>query len=116
MSRLSKRMTKKPWPASSAQKSSCQAIICVPSPITSSRAGSPGSPNVSYASSRSPTGARASGMAEHPSDGDASEPAEDGLRQRPLPREVLAVGGPGGGLGDAGLLERVVPVHVPVAE
>ena len=40
MSRLSWRITKKPRSASSAQKSSCQATICVPRPMISRIAGS----------------------------------------------------------------------------
>ena len=42
MSRLSKRTTRKPSPASRSQKSSCQAIIWVASPMTSSKGGSAG--------------------------------------------------------------------------
>ena len=42
MSRLSKRTTWKPRPASSRQKSSCQATICVPRPMISSAVGSDG--------------------------------------------------------------------------
>ncbi len=46
-SRLSKRITWKPCSASPSQNSSSQWISCIPSPITSSRAGSAGSPIVS---------------------------------------------------------------------
>src|SRR5688500_18132578 len=47
---------------------------------------------------------------------DAGEPAEDRLREHPLAREVLAIGGAGGVLGHPGLLERAVPVDVPVVD
>src|SRR5699024_6095915 len=52
MSRLSKRITYRFWLARPWQKSSGQAIICAPRPMTSTRGGSFGLPNVSYSSSR----------------------------------------------------------------
>ena len=47
MSRLSKRMTRKPRSASSPQKPSSQASICVARPITSS-SGSPSASPISW--------------------------------------------------------------------
>ena len=64
--------------------------------------------------SMSPMRAVSSGMAGEPSRDDAREPAEDGLRERCLPGQVLAVGRPRGRLGHARRAQRRVPVHVPV--
>ena len=50
MSRLSKRVTKKPRSASCSQNSSCQAIICVPRPMISSSDGLARSPKWSWQS------------------------------------------------------------------
>ena len=55
-------MTWKPRPARSVQKSSCQPSICVPRPMTSSTAGSAGSPKVSKQISISPTRQKLSAM------------------------------------------------------
>jgi hypothetical protein len=46
-SRLSKRMTRKPWLASCVQKLSFHAIICVPSPMINRIGGACASPNSS---------------------------------------------------------------------
>src|SRR3712207_5583601 len=53
-------MTKNPRSASCAQKSACQASICVPRPMTRSMAGSAGAPKVSKHSSTAPTVANCS--------------------------------------------------------
>ncbi len=47
MSRLSKRTTQCPRPASVAQNSSSQAIICAARPMISSSGDAPGSPKLS---------------------------------------------------------------------
>src|SRR5829696_6259874 len=118
-SRLSKRITWKPRPASSAQKSSCQAIICVARPITSSSAGCEGSPKVSYAMSMSPTRQVCSAMVVDPTRRPGRhmrEAAEDGLRERPLAREVAPVRGAPDRLLHPRLRERRMPLGVPVLE
>src|SRR4051812_17744162 len=112
-------MTRKPWPASSAQKSTCQAIICVARPITSSSAGCSGSPKVSYAMSMPPTRQVCSAMGADPTPrlrDDAGEPAEDGARERLLARKVRAVGGARFRLRHPGLVEGRPPLGVPVLQ